>query len=76
MKSSGADSILAHVIAAAGGPSALARALGISPQAVCQWKRVPPLRAQAVHDVTGIPPAVLRPDIFGKAAVGERAGKA
>jgi DNA-binding transcriptional regulator YdaS (Cro superfamily) len=49
----------------AGGGSALARALGgISPQAVSQWRRVPPLRVLGVEQITGIPRYLLRPDIY------------
>jgi DNA-binding transcriptional regulator YdaS (Cro superfamily) len=50
---------------AAGGSSALAKALHISSQAVSQWRRVPAARAIDVERVTGIPRHDLRPDIFG-----------
>ena len=54
-----------EAVRAAGGIGALARALGISQPAVSSWKRVPTDRVMAVEAVTGIPRAVLRPDLFG-----------
>lgn len=49
----------------AGGPAALAKALGnITPQAVSQWKKVPAERVLDVERVTGIPRHELRPDVF------------
>jgi DNA-binding transcriptional regulator YdaS (Cro superfamily) len=49
---------------AAGGPAALARELGITAQAICQWHEVPPLRVLDVEHHTGIPRHELRPDIY------------
>lgn len=48
----------------AGGPTALARRLHITPQAVSLWGRVPIERVNAVSEITGIPAHDLRPDIF------------
>ncbi len=52
----------------AGGISALARALNVTPQAVWKWVyeqgRVPPARVLEVERVTGVPRDRLRPDIF------------
>ena len=45
--------------------SVLARGLGIKPQAVDQWKRVPGERVLDVERITGVSRHVLRPDIFG-----------
>ena len=53
-----------QAIRAAGGIGALARALGISQPAVSSWRRVPTDRVLAVEEVTGVPRAVLRPDLF------------
>lgn len=61
------DDILKHAIETAGGPSALSRELGISSQAIPQWRRVPPNRVLEVERITGISRHVLRPDIFGPA---------
>lgn len=56
------------IIAAAGGPSALARAFGdLSPQAISQWRRVPDVRVLTVERVTGISRHTIRPDIYGPA---------
>lgn len=49
---------------AAGGQASLGRALGITSQAISQWKRVPVNRALAVERLTGIPRHELRPDIW------------
>lgn len=57
------DHGLEQAVEAAGGVSALAQALGVSSQAISQWKKVPPMRLLAVSRVTGIPGHVLRPDV-------------
>jgi pyruvate kinase len=44
--------------------SELAKALGVTPSAIAQWKRVPAERASEVSRITGIRLADLRPDIF------------
>lgn len=55
-----------RAIEAAGGPAALARAIGgLTSQAVSQWKKCPGERALEVERITGISRHVLRPDIFG-----------
>lgn len=58
--------LISDVVNAAGGMSALATALGISAQAICQWHRVPPTRVIEVEKITGISRHDLRPDIYGK----------
>jgi DNA-binding transcriptional regulator YdaS (Cro superfamily) len=51
----------------AGGPAALAKALGgITSQAVSQWKKVPAERVLDVERITGISRRDLRPDVFGQ----------
>lgn len=62
-----------------GGQAALARELGISPQAVNQWvtgRRPVPVRwALQIERLTGISRYDLRPDVFGDAPIshdGER----
>ena len=47
-----------------GGLAALAGPLGISEQAISQWKEVPPLRVLAVERVSGVPRHELRPDLY------------
>jgi DNA-binding transcriptional regulator YdaS (Cro superfamily) len=51
----------------AGGYAALADQLGVSRQAIYQWRdtRVPVDRAKEIEKLTGIPRAELRPDVFG-----------
>lgn len=58
-----------EIIAAAGGPSALARQLGIKPQGISQWRRVPPERVLEVERITGISRYQIRPDIYGDAPI-------
>lgn len=48
-------------------PSAIAAQLGLTPQAVSLWKRVPAERVLDVERITGISRHVLRPDVFGPA---------
>ena len=48
------------------GASMLATKLGISKQAVHQWRKVPALRARDIEQITGIPREELRPDIYGE----------
>jgi DNA-binding transcriptional regulator YdaS (Cro superfamily) len=42
----------------------VARKLEITRGAVAQWDRVPAERIGAVSRITGIPPQILRPDLF------------
>jgi DNA-binding transcriptional regulator YdaS (Cro superfamily) len=62
------DEALERAIKAAGTGNELARKIGISPQALSQWERVPAERVVAVERATGVPREQLRPDIFGEAA--------
>jgi DNA-binding transcriptional regulator YdaS (Cro superfamily) len=53
-------------VSIAGGPSALARQLGIRPHAISMWKIVPSERVLAVEGITGVSRHHLRPDVFGR----------
>jgi DNA-binding transcriptional regulator YdaS (Cro superfamily) len=50
-----------------GGPSALARACGVSPQAVNKWlmKQAPSKQCVRIESVSGVSRHELRPDVFG-----------
>lgn len=58
------DRALKQAIEEMGGYRSLARALGISHQAIVGWKRVPSERILQVEKVTGIPREELRPDLY------------
>lgn len=58
------DASLSQAIERAGSSVRLASLLGVSPQALSQWKRVPPLRVLDVERVTGVPRHELRPDLY------------
>ena len=60
------EEALGRAIDLAGGVRALARKLGITPQAISQWKRVPAERVLAVERATGgtIARTALRPDLY------------
>lgn len=42
----------------------ISRRCGISRQAIYQWDQVPWNRVHVVAEVTGLPPHVIRPDIY------------
>ena len=68
------DEALTRAIKAAGSVSALARLVGMkNPQAISQWRRVPPERVPAIEAATGIPRHVLRPDLWDPPASSEAA---
>jgi DNA-binding transcriptional regulator YdaS (Cro superfamily) len=58
------DPGLRLAIEAAGSVTALARLLGMSQQALSEWRRVPAHRLRQVEAVTGIPREKLRPDLY------------
>jgi TorA maturation chaperone TorD len=58
------DQGLEQAIRTAGGVRELSRLLGISQPAVSNWKRVPADRILQVEAVTGVPRAVIRPDLY------------
>jgi DNA-binding transcriptional regulator YdaS (Cro superfamily) len=55
---------LKTVLEKAGGPTALAKILGIVPSAVTQWTDVPARHLFKVASVTGIPVEQIRPDLM------------
>lgn len=63
------DAITDAVSKVPGGQAALARQLGVSPQAVNQWvagtRPVPPKHALKIEGLTGVSRHLLRPDVFG-----------
>ena len=59
------DAALEAAIAKAGSSRALAQAIGVTPQALSQWRRVPLARVFDVERFSGIPRHELRPDFFG-----------
>lgn len=58
------EPIVDEAIKKAGGAALLARHLGITPEALHSWRRIPAERVQKVAEVSGIAPHELRPDIF------------
>jgi DNA-binding transcriptional regulator YdaS (Cro superfamily) len=48
-----------------GTASEFAKAIGVTPQAISQWVKVPIWKAAEVERVTGVPRSELRPDIWG-----------
>lgn len=48
----------------AGGPVALSRILGCSPQAISKWKRVPAERVLTVAKAARVDPSTIRPDLY------------
>ena len=63
------DPGLDEAVRAAGGVSELARQIGISQPSVSNWSRVPAERVVAVEAATGIGRKILRPDLYGDAAI-------
>jgi DNA-binding transcriptional regulator YdaS (Cro superfamily) len=64
------EEALQEAIRIAGGQSALGRQLGVTQQAVFQWKQAPPQHVIIIEDLTGISRDLLRPDIFRAAGSG------
>jgi len=58
------DTGLQKAITASGSIASLARALGITGAAICQWPRIPAGRVIAIEDATGVPRDQLRPDLY------------
>lgn len=57
-----------EIIKAAGGALRVAEKLDLSHQAVYQWKQVPPVHVMIVSEMSGIPPHLIRGDVFPKPA--------
>jgi DNA-binding transcriptional regulator YdaS (Cro superfamily) len=70
------DSAVDEAIKAAGGPTALTRALGIKLPSVYSWRRIPPGRVLQVEKLTGIPRTRLRPDLYPPEAPRHPLGRA
>jgi len=63
-------------IKAAGSMRGLARLLGIAPQSIVRWKSgIPAERIVEVERVTGVPRAVLRPDLYLDQAERQSSGR-
>lgn len=58
------DPALRKAIEAAGAGKALAGRIGVTPQALSQWRRVPARRVLDVERASGVPRHVLRPDLY------------
>lgn len=58
------DEALDRAKKAVGGSSELGRRIGVTSQAVSQWRRVPAERVLDVERATGVPRHHLRPDLY------------
>jgi DNA-binding transcriptional regulator YdaS (Cro superfamily) len=52
------------IIRTAGGPSHLARLLGLRHSTISEWRRVPAEHVGPVAKASGLAPALIRPDVF------------
>lgn len=64
MKKTTRDRALEVAIEKAGSSKDLAFAIGVTPQALSQWRQVPPTRVLDVERATGVSRHDLRPDIY------------
>lgn len=64
------DTALSLAKERAGGTAKLAEKLGITSQAISQWRRIPVERVLEIETATGVPRSVLRPDIYPPAREG------
>lgn len=58
------DPALEKAIKATGTGNELAARIGVTPQALSQWDRVPPLRVLDVEKASGVSRHELRPDLY------------
>lgn len=54
----------------------IAEELGVTPWAVCKWKRIPAERVLEVERIIGISRHILRPDLYPPSEYGQRARNA
>lgn len=54
------------VVRDAGGPLAVSKVLGITSQAVTQWKKIPPQHCLDIEKISNYNRHDMRPDIFGE----------
>lgn len=57
-----------EIIKRGGGPSKLARSLGLHHTSVLGWQRVPAGRVKRVSELTGVPLYEIRPELWEKPA--------
>ena len=55
---------ITKAIEEAGSVKALAEIVGVTPQGVSQWKRVPQKHVRAIEALTGIPRHIIRDDVY------------
>lgn len=55
---------IAEAVKKAGSVSALAKLIGVKPQAISQWREIPARRVPDISRLTGIPRHELRPDLW------------
>jgi|SRR6516225_7240501 hypothetical protein len=60
----GRDIGLAKAIAATGSAQKLAKKLGVAPQTIYNWRRIPAERVIDIEAVTGVARKELRPDLY------------
>jgi DNA-binding transcriptional regulator YdaS (Cro superfamily) len=62
------DTPIHRAAKAVGGFASLAGELGISRQAIYQWRRIPAERIVEIEKLTGVPRHELRPDLYPQVA--------
>ncbi|MGX7346372.1 YdaS family helix-turn-helix protein [Acetobacter pasteurianus] len=61
------------LISRVGGPTVLARGLGLRHSTPLLWKRIPPHHCPTIERIFGIPREELRPDLFKRTPVRDAA---